>query len=428
MKVAIFEDDLTFNFFPITLTRPSFFLKLGALRFYDRVKMESKTEPILFARDYIGNYIKSKYNIVTNDISSVDDETLFINGLVLVERETYKRLSNLETNVALSKNGRLVAAKLSSSVAKQAAELLTNAPDPLKEKQVISLAEKTLESGDTQLIENYWEIIEKNTHQIASDFPKLPKKGGLKLSSKVSIVGKKNQIFVGKGSEIGPNVVLDASSGPIYIGNNTKVYPFTWIQGPAYIGSGTIVHPNSVIREGSNIGDVCRVGGEVEESIIQGYSNKPHAGFLGHAYVGEWVNLGALFTNSDLKNTYGNVKVIVRGKKVDSGTTKLGGMVGDHAKASIGSLLYTGKKVGVASQIHGVVEEDVPSFLYYAKTLGNPLWEILLDAAIETAKRVMARRKVEFTEADKALLTKVFELTRPERDALNPKKGPFSFS
>ncbi|MBO3762890.1 MAG: hypothetical protein JTT16_04820 [Candidatus Brockarchaeota archaeon] len=427
MKVAIFEDDLTFNFFPITLTRPSFFLKLGVLRFYDRVKIESKTEPILFTRDFIGNYLKSKYNFRVNDTSSVDDETLFINGLVLVKKESYKILSNLEPNTALSKNGRLVAVKFKSSAAKQAAELLINAPDLSKEKQILSLAEKNLEPKDVQLIENYWEIIEENTHQIAEDFPKLPKKGGSKLSNKVTVVGKKTQVFVGKNSEIGPNVVLDASSGPIYIGNNTKVHPFTWIQGPAYIGSETIIHPGSVIREGSNIGDVCRIGGEVEESIVQGFSNKPHAGFLGHAYVGEWVNLGALFTNSDLKNTYGSVKVVIRGKKVDSGTTKLGGMVGDHAKASIGSLLYTGKKIGVASQIHGVVEEDVPSFLYYAKTLGNPLWEIMLEAAIETAKRVMARRKVDFTEADKTLLTKVFELTQPERDALNPRKGPFSF-
>jgi UDP-3-O-[3-hydroxymyristoyl] glucosamine N-acyltransferase len=236
--------------------------------------------------------------------------------------------------------------------------------------------------------------------------------------------GDSSKVYLGKGAVVHPTVVLDVTHGPIFIGDNTIVYPPTRIEGPAYIGKGTWI-VGGKIREGSNIGDVCRVGGEVEESIIHGYSNKYHDGFLGHAYVGEWVNLGALTTNSDLKDTYGSVRINIEGEgKVDAGT-KVGCFIGDQVKTSIGVLIYTGKRIGIFSHVHGVATDDVPSFTIWAKSVGAPgdAVELLLESALEIHKRVLARRKIEATPEELELIRTLFELTREERERAGVRQG-----
>jgi len=428
MKVVLFEDEATYNFDPLTLTRGAFDLRLGVFSFSDRARRvlrASKDSVHYLARDYIAAHIRARDGKTANQPDKIDEEALFVNGLLLLDSGLAKLISKAKPGAVGVCKDRVAFAKFGQAPSVEVARLLMNAPGNEAVDSILSMSLEKISVDSNALITNYWEIIGRNAHQIASDL------GGLKgrrPRSGVKVLGKASSVTVGSECEIGPNVVLDAGQGPIYIGDKTVVHPFTWIQGPAYVGPNTIIQPNSVIREGSNIGEVCRIGGEVEETVFQAYSNKPHAGFAGHMYVGEWVNLGALFTNSDLKNTYGTISVMVKGKKVDSGTTKLGGMVGDHSKASIGSLLYTGKRVGVSSQIHGAVEEDVPSFLFYGKTVGYPNWEIMPDPAIRTAKRVMARRGVEMTSADEKLLKQVFDMTQPERDSLNPGKGPFQFS
>jgi UDP-N-acetylglucosamine diphosphorylase/glucosamine-1-phosphate N-acetyltransferase len=181
-----------------------------------------------------------------------------------------------------------------------------------------------------------------------------------------------------------------------------------------YIGDKTII-ASGLIREGCSIGHVCRVGGELEESIIQGCSNKYHTGFIGHAYIGEWVNMGAATTNSDLKNTYGTVQVMIKGRNVDTGTAKVGCFIGDHAKTSIGTQIFTGKKIGVASHVHGFVTKDVPSFTIWSESLGSKPVELYLQSVIETQKRVLSRRGVKQTREDIELLKKLFEITAQER-------------
>src|SRR6185295_4718482 len=137
--------------------------------------------------------------------------------------------------------------------------------------------------------------------------------------------------------------------GPVTIEEGCEVHPFTRIEGPCYVGPKTILL-GAKVREGCSFGPMCRIGGEVEESIVHGYSNKYHDGFLGHAYVGEWVNLGALTTNSDLKNDYSEVKVTLDGRtQLSTGSNKVGALIGDHVKTSIGTLLNTGAYVGAMS-------------------------------------------------------------------------------
>jgi len=163
----------------------------------------------------------------------------------------------------------------------------------------------------------------------------------------------------------------------------------------------------------------------LEETIIQSYTNKYHTGFIGHSYIGEWVNIGAATTNSDLKNTYGTVQVVTKGKNVDTGQTKVGCFIGDHAKTSIGTQIYTGKKVGVASHVYGFVTNDVPSFTIWSECLRLKPVELYLQSAIETQKRVLSRRGVEQTKEEIELLKKLFKITVQERKKAGVVKKKF---
>ncbi|MEM2088511.1 MAG: putative sugar nucleotidyl transferase [Thermoproteota archaeon] len=428
MKIVVFEDDSTYNFEPLTLTRGVFDLRLGLFSFADRIKHFMQVEQIDFlTRDHIARHIRESRGVRANEPEKIDDETLFVNGMLVFDKELRKMVQKIKPETVVLKENRLVLARFSETSAREIALLLMNAPSPDSVKLIREKASEHVEYSGESLITNFWEIIERNASQITADYEAMPRLRS-RIPVETRIIGKRKNVYIGKGSNIDPNVMLNVEKGPVYIGEDCEIHFSSFIQGPAYIGPGTIVHPFSIIREGSNIGAVCRVGGEIEETTIQGYSNKQHVGFLGHAYVGEWVNLGAGFTNSDLKNTYGNIRITVRNRKVDSGRIKLGGIIADHVKASIGTLVYTGKKVGVASRIEGLVMEDVPSFVLYARTHGFPVWEISVEEAIKVAKRMMARRKIEFTAADEQLLRNVFELTKGEREEKKPRIGAFEFS
>ena len=212
--------------------------------------------------------------------------------------------------------------------------------------------------------------------------------------------------------------VIDAEQGPVYIDEGAEVHPFTRIEGPCYVGPHSILLGGKC-RRGKSIGPMCRVGGEIEGSIIHGYSNKYHDGFLGHAYVGQWVNLGALTTNSDLKNDYSNVSVVLDGRRpVGTGSTKVGSLVGDHAKTSIGTLLNTGAYVGAMTLIVSdgrLLPKFIPSFAWYlAGAVTEGFGKQRLYA---TARAAMSRRKCAWTEADESLWDAVYEMTAAERGA-----------
>lgn len=163
------------------------------------------------------------------------------------------------------------------------------------------------------------------------------------------------KVWIAEGVRIAPNVVLDASAGPIVVDSGATIMANAVIQGPAYIGKKTVIKIGAKIYGGTSIGPVCKIGGEIEASIIQAYSNKQHDGFLGHAYIGEWVNMGADTNNSDLKNTYKNVKIYdyAKATMIDSGSQFMGCVLGDHVKTGINVSLNTGLTVGTGSNIFG---------------------------------------------------------------------------
>jgi UDP-N-acetylglucosamine diphosphorylase/glucosamine-1-phosphate N-acetyltransferase len=426
MIVALFEDEDYENFLPITYTRPVFECRGGMSSFLQRAqRMYPESTTILFTRDYLVPTLKRRVPNHVNEPDSIDDETLLINGTLVVD-ENVKQIieKKLSKDVVIMQRERMALARLSERLARKHGRELCS---PLTRFTLRDIAKecKTLEASNLPLMTYPWDLISMNAELIRKDYAALCK-GECEgtLDERIAVYGEEADVYVDEGSHIEAHVTLDARDGPIYIGKETTVHAGSRISGPAYIGNRTVI-ATGLIRGGCSIGDVCRVGGELEESIVQGYSNKYHTGFIGHAYIGEWVNIGAATTNSDLKNTYGTVQVTTKGEKVDTGQIKVGCFIADHVKTSIGTQIYTGKKIGVASQVYGFVAEDVPSFTIWAKSLGVQPVELYLESVIKTQERVMSRRGVKQTTEDIDLLKKLFEITARERDEAGVSKGKF---
>jgi UDP-N-acetylglucosamine diphosphorylase/glucosamine-1-phosphate N-acetyltransferase len=272
--------------------------------------------------------------------------------------------------------------------------------------------------------EYLWHLMLASPEQLTADFAAAGRRGieGT-VEEPAAVRGSKNDVYIAPGAQVHPMVVIDATEGPVYIDERAVVYPFSRIVGPCYIGKESRLIAVKC-HEGNSIGPSCRIGGEIECSIIQGYTNKYHEGFLGHAYVGEWVNLGALTTNSDLKNDYSSVSVIMHGRlPIDTGSSKVGCLIGDHTKTSIGTFLNTGAYVGAMAIIMATgkpMQKFIPSFSWLLE--GVVTKGFGKGKLYETARIVMARRGRQWTEAEQAMWDAVFEMTRPRREELI-KKG-----
>jgi len=414
--VALFEDETYANFLPLTYTRPLFELKSGIFSFLERTKrVFAGHSLVLFTRKYLASTLKQKELYPVNDPDAVNDELILVNGALIVEQQT-KRLiqEKVGKNVAVVQNGRVVLAHLSEKLCKKHVESLCNTVTNRQLKEIVKSC-KILKAQNMRLVTYPWDLVNDCAELIRQDFRLINGKKCEGIIDKQAIIyGDISNVHTDKGAFVEPFSVLDTRKGPIYIGKETIVHSGSRITGPAFIGDETIV-ASALIREGCHIGNVCRVGGELDATILHGYTNKYHTGYIGHSYIGEWVNIGAATTTSDLKNTYGTVKVNVEGKKIDTGLVKVGCFIGDHAKTSIGTQIYTGKKIGVASHVHGFITEDVPSFTLWAKSLGAEPTELYLESVIETQRRVFARRGVKQTREDVELLKKLFRLTAQER-------------
>jgi len=425
--VALFEDENYSNFLPLTYTRPVFMLRSGMLTAMERAeKVFSHSRMFLFTRDYLVPTLKRRLKHPINVSDRIDEELLLINGSLILNQQTNQLIEKkLKPNVAVTQNGRLTIALLSQNTAEQIERILLK---PMKKSDVKRILKKckVLKSDRLSLMNYPWDLIDNCSQLIANDFTLLhEEEKAPTIDERALVYGEKSNLHVGEGSFIEAFATLDARAGPIYIGRNSVVQSGSRITGPACIGDETII-ASALIRGGCSIGSVCRVGGELEETIVHGYVNKQHLGYFGHAYIGEWVNIGAGTTNSNLKNTYGTIKVNVTGKEVDTDRTKVGCFIGDHAKTSIGTQIYTGKKIGIASHVHGFVTEDVPSFTVWAKSLGAEPTEIYLKSVVETQKRVFARRGVKQTKEDIELLKKLFTFSTQERRKARVVKRKFA--
>jgi UDP-N-acetylglucosamine diphosphorylase/glucosamine-1-phosphate N-acetyltransferase len=392
--VFIFEDEGYNNLLPLVYTRPVFELRCGNHTILERIKQFYPGEEIgLIVRDYIGPITKEKYSEHQVPSSKLKfqktaDKALFISGRAILEE---KIPIEGEEEILITKKSKTNPAIIGFRIKPPKINRF-----PIDTKIITKLRLKQKEVS-AKLINFPWDLIATNPEQLIKDFSAGQVKG--RLDPRAIIYGDLSRLVLEQNARIEPGVILNLHSGPIYVDQDAKICASSTVEGPCYIGKNTIID-GAKIRPKCSFGDNCRIGGEIEASIFQGFSNKHHEGFLGHSYVGEWVNLGALTTNSDLRNDYGSVKVTINKKEIDSSTTKLGCFIGDHTKSAIGTLINTGAMIGIFANIFepGLSSKTIPSFSWGNKKR----WKI--EDVLKTTKAVMARRNIVLTKSYENLI------------------------
>lgn len=409
LTVCIYEDEKYRQFFPLTLIRPVYTLRAGIAPLLKRSERHLHADSLcLVARNQVAPLLtETVREYPVNIIKQRGADVLFINGRIrsygdLPELADQSRLSTVFTS-----NNEVAAVMFKAEALKAFPQIATQ-----KEFQELYHRESGyfLRSKTRATLYSYcWEIMADIASEITADFEYLkasfPLPRNVKVHEGVFLVNQDN-VFLGDGVELLPGTVIDASKGAVYIGANVRTEPQATVIGPSFIG------PNSVVLAGkiacSSIGHTCRVGGEVEESVFHAYVNKYHAGFIGHSYVGQWVNFGAMTTNSDLKNNYSGIRVTLNGELIDSGLIKVGSFIGDHTKFGIGTLLSAGINIGVGCNIFGgtlVTDKEVPSFSWGSSGKYD---RHEIEKALETARRGAERRNHMLSDREAGVLEAIF--------------------
>ena len=412
--ICVFEDSRHSQLIPLVYTRPVFELRCGLFTTLERtIKHYPHATITLFCRNYLSDVLKERFEHRVNTLHTTDDTCLFLNGRAIISLPV-----SLEGPEELGvQDNTLIYARLKGNNAKKISH------EKFLTQDVFEMLKDTVRVVDTHvpIVNYFWDIIKHNQSQIEKDFMLFVKKGSIsgKLYEGVYLINE-DQIFIGKDCRIKPGCVFDAENGPIYIGNNVTIAPNTTIEGPVYIGNHSIVQSNSRIRGGANIGEVCKVGGEIVNTIFQSYSNKQHDGFLGDSYLGSWVNIGADTVNSNLLNTYGNIKVELGENIINTNHMFLGMAMGDHNKTAINTTIMTGSIFGFACNIITPTypPKYLPSFTWYSDN-GTKVY--ILEKALQVAKIVMKRRDKEMTPAEEHIFRTVFQLTEKERCSVKNK-------
>lgn len=253
-----------------------------------------------------------------------------------------------------------------------------------------------------RMIDSLWDLIHFNEESLIEDFSRMPLSAAMGKPTGCHLV-EEEDVRIGEGAKLEPGCVLDASSGPVVIAAGATVGANAVLKGPCYVGPHAMVMPLALIRAGTSIGPMCRVGGEVSNSILLGYTNKSHEGFLGHSYLGKWVNLGSGTTTSNLKNTYGPITVRIGSKHIDTGRMFLGALVGDHSKTAVLTRFSAGTYVGAVSMLAGAGPQPqfIPSFTFQSPAGSEPM---KLDKAMDVIARVYARRDRKLSPTDEQIV------------------------
>jgi len=261
------------------------------------------------------------------------------------------------------------------------------------------------------LLTTPWELLERNADQLVRDLsaPGVDGDGQLRRAFRAPAGVEQTgdyPITAEKGVVVDPGAVLDSRRGPIHLASEVQIRPFTHLMGPAFVGRESILLGGAF--ESFSCGPACNLRGELSKSVLLGYSNKAHDGYLGHSLVGRWVNLGAMTTNSDLKNNYGSIRIMSPEGEIDTGLLKLGVLLGDHVKTGIGTMLSAGTIIGVGSNLFGSLPPPkiVPSFSWGT---GEDLAPYQLEAFLKTADRVMKRRGIEMSSEEREFLRGIWK-------------------
>jgi len=401
------------NFYPLALGRPLWDLRCGLTSLREKIIAGVGPQDVAyFVPDYIARFYQTRVDQPVNDVSVLKGDDLFLVDPRL-KAETLSACTSGESRIGLDGQGNVLYARITK---KDLAKLGSNNDID----SFIKTAQGKLPNVRCTLPtwQYIWDLVLANSEQITADFAAADRQGiEGRVEQPFTVRGSKKDVYIAASAAVQPMVVIDAHNGPVYIDEDARIHPFTRIEGPCYIGKKSVLL-GAKCRSGNSIGPVCRIGGEVEESIIHGHTNKYHDGFLGHAYVGQWVNLGALTSNSDLKSDYSAVSVILDGRRaIDTGSTKVGSLIGDHAKTSIGTLLNTGAYIGAMAIVMAtgkLLPKFIPSFAWFVE--GVVTKGFGKAKLYETARITMSRRNCIWSEPEQSMWDAVFDMTAPARN------------
>lgn len=385
MNYILFEDETRGNLIPFTLTRPVSEMRVGILSISDKWRYWL-SGPVSHLTE---RYLSVKYRLLP------DEDNVLINGSIIPDADLIDAISKLESGHELVKNNLLIAARVPG--------------EELDDWKIARKgSRKTQYEGNIFAIRNLWDLFLLNEKAIRSDFDLITtgRKSASLSSTNQSL--EPGLIFIEEGAKVEFSI-LNASLGPIYIGKNAEIMEGCMVRGPFVLGDHSTLKMGAKIYGATTVGPYSKVGGEVSNSIIFGYSNKAHDGFLGNSVIGEWCNLGADTNNSNLKNNYSNVKIWNYPLKdyVDTGLQFCGLFMGDHSKSGINTMFNTGTVVGVSCNVFG---PGFPEKLIHSFSWGGAdnMETFHLDKAIELAQQVFKRRKLHLDESEIAILTYLY--------------------
>lgn len=375
---------------PFTFTRPLADIRFGILTIREKWEHLLKHKTSTLAQDYL----KPKFPLIT------EEENILINGSVIPNQRLVGQVKNLKAGEALTSGTVMIARYLHS----------------WEIERMENVTPKAIECAEpVQQLKNLWDIYALNHKALFQDFAMLTeKRNSQPLSSTNFVNGESSLIFMEKGAEV-EFAFLNTQNGPIYIGKDTVVMEGAKIRGPFALCEHSQVKMGAKIYDGTTIGPYSKVGGEISNSVIFGYSNKGHDGFLGNSVIGEWCNLGADTNVSNLKNTYDIVKLwsYAEGRLESTGQQFCGLMMGDHSKCGINTMFNTGTVVGVNANIfgEGYFRNFIPSFSWGGK---NGMSRYKFDKAVQVAEMVFSRRQKVFDNVEKEILSRIYEMTFPK--------------
>lgn len=394
MNYILFDPELTrSNLLPFTFTRPVAEIRIGILTITEKWQHYLPQSPISY---HTQSYLQEKFPL------QIGQTNLFINGSICPNTDLVNALQQLQPNQAMVYNNDLIAVCLNQSEANYFSESANY--------------DKITYNGQSYLSVNYtYDIFSKNADALSSDF-KLITNGrkSAPIPQGNQFINPEN-IFIEEGAVVNFSI-LNASTGPIYIGKNCEVMEGCKIRGPFAMCNDAGLKMDAKIYGATTLGPHCKAGGEINNAVFFGYSNKGHDGFIGNAVIGEWCNLGADTNNSNLKNTYDEVKLWnYRTNRFEkTGLTFCGLMMGDYTKCGINTMFNTGTVVGVGANIFGAgfPRNFIPSFAWGG---AQGFETFVLSKFYKTAEAMCKRRNINFTDTDKKILEHIFQLSAPNR-------------
>jgi UDP-N-acetylglucosamine diphosphorylase/glucosamine-1-phosphate N-acetyltransferase len=404
MRVCLFEDPGAADLEPLSLTRAVFELLCGCTSLAEKhFRHFAATDRATVVRPALAPVVAERTGMAVNDLDWLRrGPVMMVNGRWLPPAPPVEIPDRPCVGVI---DGEIAFAFVHGEQLSQCADT------PLEECLECWLTVLPHVPAQGHLLRYLWDFVDHDGKQIALDAWCSAPERRRRDDGGVSLIGPSDRLLVDPTAKIEPHVVADTRCGPVVIEHEATIAAFSRLEGPCYIGPRTQVH-GAKIRAGTTLGPECRIGGEVETTIVQGYSNKYHDGFLGHAYVGEWVNLGAGTQNSDLRNDYGEVRVMVNGRLVQTGRTKIGCYIGDHTKAGLSTLINTGSNTGIFASLlptGGLLPRFVPSFAGVWN--GTLVENDHLPELLQTAATVMTRRGTMLSLEQRALYAHVLEET-----------------